>query len=268
MIATGQTIKVNGTVEGSLYAGSSLIELGEKAVIGRNMYYGGFGLLTQPGSKVGRDLLVGAYQLQHSGEVGRDLMAGLAALEMNGKVGGDALLEISGPGSNGNVPMFFSPPGVPSMINPGLRVADSAEIGGVFQYTSDVEQTGEIQAAPCWGCCLPDSSTWRAAKPGCPRKGGSPHPRMDFWPDFREFVTLLVLGGLAVWLLPALLGRWSERVRSEFLPSTGWGLLVVILGYVGAAVVALLILALGIFFGVVTLGGLARTIFGSGLFQP
>jgi len=74
----------------------------------------------------------------------------------------------------------------------------------------------------------------------------------------------LVLGGFGIWLIPALLKRWAERVRTQPLPSFGWGLVTLLLGYAGAAALALLILAVGIFLGVVTLGGLARSFFGVG----
>jgi hypothetical protein len=61
--------------------------------------------------------------------------------------------------------------------------------------------------------------------------------------------------------LPCLLGRASAHAA---LPAAGWGLVTLLLGYAGAAAIALLILAVGIFLGVVTLGGLARAIFGVG----
>jgi hypothetical protein len=263
LVTGAQTIFMNGTVDGSMYAGSSSMELGENAVVGRNLFYGGFGLLTQPGSQIGRDLLVGAYQLQHSGEAGRDLMAGLGALELNGKIGGDVRLEIGIPGSNGSFGQYFAPPGVPSMIEPGLRIGDDAEIGGMLEYTSNVDQASAIQAQPAGGV------VYQTPTPD-QRIGPTQTVRWEvqifdwFFGRLRELFTLLALGGLAVWLLPSRLSGWADRVRSQFVPSTGYGLLVVILGYAGAALVGMLVLALGIFFGVVTLGGLARTVFGVG----
>jgi hypothetical protein len=92
----------------------------ENADIWRNVYYGGFSLSSQPGSKVSRDLLAGVYQAQLSGEIGRDLLAGLGALELNGKVGGDADIDVAQPGETiVYMPPFFSPPGAPAMIDAG-----------------------------------------------------------------------------------------------------------------------------------------------------
>ncbi|NIM07935.1 MAG: hypothetical protein GTO53_01960 [Planctomycetales bacterium] len=78
----------------------------------------------------------------------------------------------------------------------------------------------------------------------------------------REFVTLLVLGALALWLLPDLLARVVQKARRESLPSAGWGLVTVLVGYLGAALIAGLIIAIGVLLAVITLGGLARTWFG------
>lgn len=264
LFAVGQTIVVNGSVDGSLYAGSSSMSLGEAASIGRNLFYGGFSLTNSSGSKVGRDFLMGGYQAILSGEVGRDLRAGLGALELNGKVGRDVEVAISesGRGFTGAPPMFL-PPGAPSMINPGIRVGKGAEIGGVLKYTSPNEQQNTIAVAPVGGVVYQTPQPSQAPQQP-PRV--SPALSLGRWilARLRDFVTLLVLGGLAVWLIPAILGRWAERVQATPLPAAGWGLVAIILGYAGAALVALMIISLGIFLGVITLGGLARSVFGIG----
>lgn len=263
LVTSGQTILLNGTVEGSVYAAASNMEVGENASVGRNLYYGGFALMTTPGSMVGRDLLVGGYQFQHGGEVSRDLKAGLAALELDGKVGGDVTLDIAGPGRNAGWESFATPPGVAQILDPGLKVSDGAEIGGEMRYTSDVDQASAIQAAPAGGVVYQTPPPGQRTSPTAPVRV---EVRIFEWifGRFRELATLLALGGLAIWLLPALLNRWAERARVQFGPSAGHGLLVVILGYAGALVAGIMILALGIFFGVITLGGLAQTTFGVG----
>ena len=80
----------------------------------------------------------------------------------------------------------------------------------------------------------------------------------------QDLVTLLVLGGLAVWQLPALLNRLAETVRAKPLPVTGWGLVTITGGYLGAFLAALLLLLVWILLSVVTLGGLARSVLGIG----
>jgi len=149
------------------------------------------------------------------------------------------------------------------MINPGIRVGEGAKIGGVLRYTSRAQQGNSIASAPAGGV------VYQTPQPGKtpqepPRT--SPVVSLGRWilARLRDFVTLLVLGGLAIWLIPALLGRWAERVRATPLPAAGWGLVALILGYAGAALAALVIISLGIFLGIITLGGLARSVFGIG----
>lgn len=260
-----QSASINGSVSGSLYFAGSSLDLDSETQIGRNLYFAGFALQTQPGSSIGRDLLLGGYQAILAGVVGRDLQAGAVALELNGKVEGDVNVAVGKTGTI-NVGPLFLPPGAPAMVNPGLRIGEDAQIGGKLTYTSQEEQSGAILSIPGAGV------VYQTPIPSEGVQGGRT-PKTDIelrigrWilARMREFVTLLVLGGLAIWLLPVMLGRWSERLAREPLPAAAWGLISVLLGYAGAVVLGLLIFSLGLILGVITLGGLARSIFGVGL---
>ncbi len=270
LVTGGQFTEVNGEVVGSVYNGSNAMTIGADAVVGRNLYFGGFSLNVEDGAKIGRDMAVGGYQVILNGEIGRDLYAGAGALEINGVIGGDVNAEVGGPDeSMGSMPFFpFMPPGTPATVSPGLRISDSAEIGGKVAYTSPVDQSNSIDISPGGGIV---HST------PVPVEGG-PSTQVDMDPQVsnavnvgrwflqraRELVTLLALGALVLWLLPDLFNKVVDKAASEPLPSSGWGLVTVIAGYVGAVILAGLVLALGIFFGVLTLGGLGSTIFGVG----
>lgn len=80
----------------------------------------------------------------------------------------------------------------------------------------------------------------------------------------RNLVTLLILGGLALWLLPTALKRTVDAAKQAPAASAGYGLLTVIVGYIGAAVVGVLILGVGLLLTAVTLGGLSGIVFGMG----
>ncbi|MBC7236666.1 MAG: hypothetical protein H5T69_12575, partial [Chloroflexi bacterium] len=81
----------------------------------------------------------------------------------------------------------------------------------------------------------------------------------------RDLITLLILGGLLIWLLPALFVQTTEEVRRRPWPCLGWGFLTWVAGFVAAGVVLGLILVLALFLGFVTLGGLAGAVLGIGL---
>ena len=262
LVTGAQAVTINGTVEGSVYSGASTLTLGEEASIGRNLFSGSFNLTTEPGSVVERDLLVGAYQVLLSGEVGRDVKGGMGALELNGKVGGDVAVEVDTSGSDSSgMPSFGGPPGVDTIIPSGIRISEEAEIGGKLTYTSPAEQAESIHISPEGGV-----EYIIAEVPVNEVSEVSPAAMVGQWAiaRLREFITLLLLGALAIWQLPTLFAKVTETVQAQTLPATGWGLIVVVIGYIGAFIVAGLILATAIFFGIVTLGGLARSVFGIG----
>jgi len=246
----GQTLSVGGTVKGSIYVLAGSLTLESRAAVGRNVSFSGFGMETEPGSTVGRDLQVGSYQALLAGRVDQDVDAEVEALEIEGSIGGDLMADVSEP--EASPPGWFRWPGMPAMVAPGLRVAEEAQIGGTLTYASPVEQADTIKALPGGGVVYqpvakPQVSTtpWLVARA-------------------QDCLTLLVLGGLALWLAPALLKHLADQARARPLPSAGWGLVVMIAGFIGLVVLAALILVLGIMMGAVTLGGLASAIFGVG----
>ena len=264
LVAAGQTIEVNGDISGSIYAGSSSMILGEKAKIGRNVYYGGFGLESRPGSEIGRDLAMGGYQAVLSGNVARDVYVALGALHLNGTVGRDVYAQVGAPNRGFEGMPFFSFPGSPAMVAAGLHVGNEAKIGGKLTYTSEARQESAVNAQPAGGIVY---QTPVPAK--TPEQKPQPQKIVFdaghwFLARLREFVTLLVLGGLALWLIPNYFTRWVNLAKSKPVPSAGWGFLSLVVGYCGVVMLGLSILALAIFLGVITLGGLSGTVFGVG----
>ncbi len=264
MFAGAQNVRINGEITGSLFAGASAVDLGASAEVGRNVFFGGFSIDTEKDSHIGRDLLVGAYQALLSGDIDRDVRAGLAALEIYGRVGGDVSAEVGSPGEE-TIPSFWGPPGAPPMVSPGVRISPGADIQGELDYTSAVQQEQTIEAEPAGGV------VFSTPEPGQAGRQGERRPRVDLgvfgWiiDRLRDLVTLLILGGLGLWLLPEVFQQVAEKARNQPLPATGWGFVTVILGYLAAGLIAVLVVALGIFFGLITLGGLAGTVFGVGL---
>jgi hypothetical protein len=265
LFTSAQNITVNGEVEGSLYSAGSGMQLGETAVIGRNLFFAGFSLEAMPGSQVGSDLVVASYQALLSGDVGRDVLAGCGALELDGFVGRNAIVDVGESGSETNFPAFFMPPGAPTMVSPGLRIKESAEIVGVLEYTSRMNQAGAIQIEPGGGVVYKTP----APTEGDPRDlPASVQMRLNigewFLKRLQDLITLLVIGLLAARFIPGLFTAWVARVRSTPLPSAGWGLIVTLLGYAALGLAGLVVLAVGILLGIITLAGLSGTAFGLG----
>jgi hypothetical protein len=203
--------------------------------------------------------------------VGNDVRAGVGALQISGNVSGDVRADV-GEASEQTPTMVYPPPGVPRVLSPGLRVLEGATIGGRLVYTSGDEQDGAIESRPGGGV------VYQTPVPG--QRGGRrrPDPRAEGFTvraillaigrwilaRVREFITLLVLGGLALWLVPGLYARTAHFLGVKPWPSLGWGFVTWVAGFVVAAVVAVVLIVVGVIVGLITLGGLAGVIFGLG----
>lgn len=268
VLATGQSLTINGKVGGTLYSAGASLKLGSKAVVERNFFFGGYSLQTEPGSVVKRDGTIGGYQAMLKGEIQRDLLAGVGALELNGVVGRNATIEVGEP--NATVPPVywrsFVQGDLPAAIQPGLRIGSDAKIAGKLSYTSRVEQTSGIAAQPQGGVAYSTPTANQTGGTAAVVTVARPqNPVINWlWSRLRELVTLLFLGGLALWLLPKLFQRVVEHVRTEPLPATAWGFVVMIIGYLAAMLAAVLLIVLVIGLGMLTLGGLAWGAFWSG----
>jgi hypothetical protein len=78
---------------------------------------------------------------------------------------------------------------------------------------------------------------------------------------------LLLVGGLAIWLRPALIQRPAESLRRRPLPAAGFGLLAVLLvvpAVIVAILLAVLLVIVGIWLGSATFWGLAFVLWGIG----
>lgn len=262
LVIGAQTAQLNGVVTGSVYTGSSTLTLESDAEVGRNLYFGGFNLTTVDGSYVNRDLLAAGYQALLSGEVARDVRVAAGALEITGVVGNDVIAEVGGTESPQEAMYFTGPPGVETIVPSGIRVSSEAEIGGSLSYKSSEDQSSAIAISPPGGISFDyEPRTRPEADPEEVSRIGST-ALVTTWmvKRVRTFLTLLLLGGLIVWQLPDLLKKVSKRAEEESLPSLGWGLAAILVVYFGALLVTMLIIAGAIFFGVITLGELAKVI--------
>lgn len=261
-----QMIEINGTVKGSLYGASQSIFLQEKAQIERNLYYAGFALQAKAGSQVGKDALFTGYQAVLDGKIQRDVLASVGALEVNGEIGRNVRVTVGDveEGQARSMP-FTTAPGAPPMIPSGLRINESARIGGTLTYSSVKEQSQGIKSKPQGEIVFkPIEATDRQAKIGKARDSLPYLVGKYVLNRLQEILTLFVIGVVGIWLLPRQLEDWKDRMKSEPLASGLNGLLTVLVGYIGAGLLALVLLAIGIFIGILTLGGLSKTVLGIG----
>ncbi len=253
VIASGQSITINGQIGGTLYSAGASLTLGSQAVVERNLFFGGYSLTTAPGSLVKLDGSIGGYQAILNGEIQRDLLAGIGALELNGIVGRNAAVDVGEPSTTVQPDFWrsFIEGDMPATIPPGLRVGADAKIAGKLTYSSPVEQSSGIAAQPQGGVAYSAPVVNPAGSTAAAVAATPPQNLLIswLWSRLRELITLLVVGGLALWLLPKLFQRVVTQVRAAPMPATAWGFAVLILGYLAA------FLAMGLL--IVLIGGLA-----------
>ncbi len=259
--------QIAGNVGGSLFGGAAAVTLEKTASIGGNLYYGGYSLQTGAGSAITRDAFLGVYQAILDGDVQRDVFLGGAALELNGSIGRNLHAEVAD-SSDSFGPMFMNnQPDLPKAVAPGLRIAESAEIGGKLVYTSKSSQQETIKAEPAGGLVyqtpVPGENSRTVSRPPTLTER---FPALRWIMNFiREIVTLLAFGALALWLLPAVFKSTVSKARSQPGKSAGYGLLAIFSGYFSALVALVLILIAGVLLSLISLGGLSSPVFGIGL---
>ncbi len=268
LLGAAQTVIINGTVTDDARIAGAALQLGENANIGSDVISAGASFETKDGSSIQGDLVYGGAQALLAGDVTGDVLAGTAALELRGSFGGNVQAYVEANENTAPAPpvqMYMTniPISVPN-VRPGLTVANNAKIAGNLTYTSTVDLlipdgvvAGKVtRTTPTHN----DSRTARAVQP-------TPAQKVGAWilDMVRSSLTLILFGLLLGWLFPVLMQTLPEKIRSQFLPSLGWGAIAwAAFFFILMVVVAVTIIG-GIVFGLLTLGGISGTIVWGGL---
>jgi hypothetical protein len=289
LIATGGDIIVNGLVEGDLwaaggsvhvngtvtddvrFAGSDLA-LGPGGQVGDDLFAGGFGFGAGSGSVIGGDAYIAGYQALLDGEIGGDAKVAVAGLEISGHVAGDVEAEVEEPDPEFEQYSFFMRmnPYIPGrIISPGLVISEDAQIDGELIYTSPV--TVEIPDEAVGGPIVYQTPV--------PEEVEAPEVQVPEVPAgaltiagiltwfigwvvgiLRNFATLLALGALLLWLVPAWLKEAARHWKEKPAHSLGWGMAVLLAFLVIVPLLIFVMIVLDVILGILTLGGLVGII--------
>ena len=215
LYTASQNLIVTGAVEGNLHAAAQNIEItgkaqgdallaGEKATLGKD-------------SVIGRDVLVAASNLTHTGQIQRQLFGAAETITINGVVNDDVKLQVG-----------------------QLVLKDTAAINGSLKYTSPNQAT----LAP--GARVSGQTDWTMKAP--------PEKKERTWHDQIVPFLLSLAGALLFWLVTTLWRpEWWESTSAPALKRTlaavgaGAGTLV----FVPIMAVILMITVIGIPLGIV-----------------
>jgi hypothetical protein len=273
----GGDLTINGTVTGSVFGGSADMNVGPVAVVGRNFYFGGFNLTTDDGSVVGKDLFMGGYQALLSGSVDRDLTVGAAAIELDGIVGRDAKLDVGDVDDSGRTAssMYFNPyigRYVNSIVEPGIRVSDDAQVGGKLTYTSSQNVTASLDKVTTGVVVYQTPVPYERQTTRFESRGDVKEFDRRNIGSFlfgaaalniaRNFIKLMALGALALWLLSKPFQRLVNAAYVEPMKAIGWGFVLVAIGFLAIFIVPLVFVLVGILIGFISLASLLSFWFG------
>jgi hypothetical protein len=268
VIAAASTIVLNGTVGDTARVGGQTIIFGDNAKITRSALVGGFALETKSNSIVGSDLLIGAYQALLAGTVQRDVIAGSYGIQLNGIVGRNVRVSVADSNA-GPSPAFYMPPAsVPVPFVPaGLTIVPSAKIGGDLVYESQqpisVPQGATVSGPVVHQTPVPSE---RRELTLAEQQALQTQQATEWWLNqLRRFVVLLVLGLVALWLLPKWIAVLADFIQTRPVGSLGRGALLLLAIVLAPMVIALVVILLAIVFGLLTLGDLAGLAISAGI---
>jgi hypothetical protein len=277
LVITGADIIMKGSVSGSVISGSLAMVLDKDADVGRNFYNGGFSLTTDEGSVVGKDLLSGNYQSMLSGAIERDLKVGAGAVEFNGTVGRNVIIDVGHDQATEESMAWvqYNPylsQYVPVVVEPGIRVSDNASIDGKLTYTSSVNQTSALEKITSGAVTYQAPVLDDSKSPGLGYSANEVQPFSSNFPNFvwqtaamnaaRNFLKLMALGALALWLVSKPFKKVVDAAYKEPLKAMGWGFVVMAVGFLSAMILPFVFIMVGIIIGFISLGSLLYVWFG------
>jgi hypothetical protein len=273
--AAGGKIHINGTVADDVrFAGADLL-LGPGGQVGDDLFAAGLGLSAERGSAIASDTFVVGYQALLGGDIAGDVKAAVAGLEISGSIAGDVEAEVDEPDpefADWSMFMGMWNPYMPSrLISPGLTITEDAQIDGELTYTSPV--TADIPDEVVGGAIVYQTPVPDEIMPPEPEAPEVPAGALTAAAIFtwvirwilgiiRNFVTLLILGVLLLWLVPKWLKEVVQHWKEKPLHSLGWGVAALLAFMIVVPLLFVVMIFLDIILGVLTLGGLVGIITG------
>lgn len=256
LVVIGQNVVINGAVEGTVYVAAVTLDLGEKAALGRNIYYLGASLATTEGSTIDRDLVLVSMGAQLSGDIGRNTVGIIGPWELF-----KLFMDFIGR------PVFEPQSGLETSGTSSRVQNQTVILSGFLPSVSSIALTRPEETRIVEASLTPASIT----QPDLAAQSDSSvdSEKVMEWLQWivEEFITLLVFGLLGIWLFSSFLKRSAEKIETKPLQSTGIGLLglVISVALIGVVIlVAFLILMLGIGLGALNFWDLAWAVWGVG----
>lgn len=237
LVAIGRKVTINGEVGGTVYAAAVEFILAPEANLARNLYIAGVSMNTQAESQLKRDLYVAALGAQMEGTVDGEIKAIIGPVEF-------FYLLIDWIDQSDWLSLEYPPS--KALDNQGRLFSSSLT-------SARVTSASGLWFKPAW-VALESMSFQESVSIEWPVVG------KWFLERLSEWLILFIVGLLILWLIPHLIPSSAELLRSNPWPSTGWGLLGLVISFNLVGVIVLLgviIVVIGLFLGTLSLWSLA-----------
>ncbi len=240
LLAVGDKIKINGEVDGNLVVVGNQVAL--NGPVSGNVYIGAATLVIGPEASAGRDVsfIGGMFETNSTSAITRDLNMISLDSKLAGKTGRNTNALI-GPLRIGMVIYQFIQdqgwlPKSTSLDSQSLAMQPVTGSGLMLQSIQPLV----LLAAP----------THELGQQPAQQSGGTSNAQWQTWGIalLRNIAALLIVGLLAVWLVPAQLTYASQRPRSRPWASLLIGFVVLLLGWFLVLLALLVVLGLAFFF--------------------
>jgi hypothetical protein len=205
----GRSIVFNGTINGDIVVAGGTVDL-NGAVNGDVIAAGGTITINGP---VSGDVRAAGGQITVAADVAEDVLAAAGQITVGGRVGQDLI------------------------VSTGELTLSGTVAGSTTGNAGTYNKTGTINGSD--GITITSGRNFGPMLP-------PPDPVFD---AVRQFIAVLLIAVLALWLVPRAFGTAEGHVRERPLPSLGWGLVTFVGYFVGIIVIAVLAVIGAIVFG-------------------
>lgn len=262
LFAGAAEIVVAGRLGGDLRGGGSVLRVTTGSV-GGELMAGGFHIAVEKGGSVERGIYVGANQAAIDGRVGGDAEVGAAAIHLGGTVEGDATLSVAPAGGGGPSPALFRMlPNqvdieVPATLAAGVDIDPAADVAGDLTIRAPSEPAvpdGVVGGTQDYEAMTAPAATTDDEAP-------APEPPAARWTALaltwlRRTLALVVLGLIALKVLPGVMRTGVDRLTSAPVASGLWGALALVAAPLGLVVLAGGMIVVSLLLGYLLLGHL------------
>lgn len=278
ILGAATTAEINGTVDGDVYLlagqltvsgrlGGSLhfvgpaMEMTTTAELSNDqadLLSASLSTTVATGARIPNSVIAAGYQLLLNGAVGGEVNFWGSALQIDGAVAGDVTADVGDSQSSGVTELQTFLTLLPidlTLVRPGLRVGETAFIEGRLSYSAPSEGIidGTLASTPIYAPVIVQPDLTQIAAITEP-EDASRELGIFLRQALREFLSLALVGALALLLIPGAMQALLRSLTARPLPSLGLGLVTFIASFPVLVIIALLSLLVIFALGLLQLG--------------